>query len=390
MGIINMKGAPMVNYKKIISFHSQVERKYTDHLSFDQNFRRGNDIDVFKDYIGQKLGLYSNLIEHFASIPELTTILFSYCNDRNSLKDNSVIKNELCTAGIYNNEEILEFLLLLAEEIREFGDMPVNGSDEQLGKYYFDKYKSSNEQWNVNTFRFFKKNNGSYQTTREAIIEEVAIRMIINSRADEAKAIKAVPADIQALLIDIDTQFQKAFISVFLKPAPLSLSAVTNVTNDYTEHANKVNHKSFININNYYKDKLSFVYLVIHEGVHLCFEGFDDNMIEEAFVEHIAERLFSVMEFPSKPQDPHYQDLKQSLQKLFKLYPQMEDYFTDYFLTNKNDKLCSFCQTKIDPEEAKSKCADIYIRRIGYLIEYLNRVLKTLGIPLCSVDTTTC
>lgn len=160
-------------------------------------------------YLESKLPLFSNLKGHFDNIPNLKEILTSYMSlswkNKTNLKRD--IKNRLVKAGVYNDEQLLEFLLLIAEQKRSFDDRPEgNTSDDKLCKYYFDKYKY-NENWAQTDFDFYRQHTNSWQTERSRILEEVAIEMITKSRASLEKTIKPTPKEIAELIEEVNLYF---------------------------------------------------------------------------------------------------------------------------------------------------------------------------------------
>lgn len=96
--------------------------------------------------------------------------------------------------------------------------------------------------------------------------------MIAQNRGHLSKVISSPAPEITKAIHDADTYFQKAFFGFFQKHAPVSLIKVTHMTNEYTEHADRVSGNTFIDQKNFYRDADKFIHYVIHEGMHLCFE----------------------------------------------------------------------------------------------------------------------
>jgi len=289
-------------------------------------------------YFENKLPLHSNLKKHFDTIPLIKPILSAYmssqCQDELTKKD---FKRELIAAGVYDDEDTLEFLLLLGENHRSFNDIPQNPSDEDLGRYFFEKYKAPNEQWNTKTFRFSLENNNSYQPDWDRVIEEVAIGLIAHSRGSLAKVITEPPVEITRLISTVDDYFQEAFNCTFGKLALVSLTDVTCVTRDYTTHTDRISGKALIYVGNFYQSRNKFVHYVMHEGTHLCFNGFNETSIEEGFVEYLIEKMFQdtpPKHFSYCPVSETYTLWKQELKSVFGALPESESRFTQYFLTH--------------------------------------------------------
>jgi len=152
------------------------------------------DIEKNIEYIDDKLCLYSNLKEHFDSVINLKNILSLYMilyqdyDDKSKLQQ--IFKQQLIAAWVFDNQEILEFCLLISEKKRSFKNFPSWASDEEIGKYYFDSY-STHEKWAAKNFNFFLKNNHSYQTKKNRVLEEVALKIIIQSRANMTEIIRS-------------------------------------------------------------------------------------------------------------------------------------------------------------------------------------------------------
>lgn len=117
-------------------------------------------------------------------------------------------KDQLITSGVFHDEKILEFLLLISEKVRSFEDKPENASNQELGKYFFNKYKSQ-ENWPETDFDFYLKHNHSYQKENSPIIEEVVLNMIAHSRANTAAVLDKPEQEITHLIKKTDMYFQK-------------------------------------------------------------------------------------------------------------------------------------------------------------------------------------
>ena len=293
-------------------------------------------------YIESKLSLFSSFKNIFDSILGLKEILASYMflyaqsKEENKNKVKTYIKDLLVEAGVYRDEELLEFLLLIAEQERSFEDYPDNDvSDEKLCKYYFDKYKS-NENWSSTDFDFYRQHTHSYQTKKPLILEEVAIEIITKSRANLEKAIKSTPEEIAKLIKEVDAYFQQTFSSFFGTPPPLSLVDITHVTEEFTEHADRISGNTFINIQDYYKNREQFIHSIIHEAMHLCFAGFNQKRVEEGLIEYFIEKMikkYPPYNFSYAPVSKIHQEWKENLKSIFQALPDAERYFTTFFLT---------------------------------------------------------
>jgi hypothetical protein len=199
--------------------------------------------DNIDEYLEEKLNLCSNLKNHFDSILCLKDILKFYMScyehtaDKRQLKID--IKKQLIAAGIFDDEKVLEFLLLISERIRPIEQQFDHVSGEKLGEYYFDIYKDQ-EKRSVIDFDFYLNHNHSYQQKRSAIIEEVILDMIAQSRANMLKVIENPNSKIIQLIQDTDTYFQNSFQNFFGTLPPLSLIQVTNITREYDEYADRI------------------------------------------------------------------------------------------------------------------------------------------------------
>jgi len=337
-------------------------------------------VERINAYLDSKLSLFSNI--NFNSIPTLKPILISYMSlygqseDRIKLKHDT--KNQLISAGVFNDEEGLEFLLLVAEKERSFEDCPNSILDEDLGKYYFEKYKS-NEKWSQRHFEFHHINTNSYQEERSRILEEVALIMIAHSRASLEKAINSIPEEITELIEKVDAYFQKAFSSIFGTNPPLFLTEVTHVTKEFITHADRISGNTFININNFFRDENKFIHLVIHEAMHLCSSEFkgEDNFVEEGLIEFYIEKMFK--EYPSHdfsytPTSETYQDYKNDLKFLFQLLPDAEKHFTTFFLTQDIRPLSIFLKNNFSDEIRKIIKNKFYHDQIPNFIDSIQKI----------------
>lgn len=332
-------------------------------------------------YLEDKLALFSNLKVHFDGIAGLKDILGSFLSSYPQSKNRVQLKHDtkarLVQAGVFNDEEVLEFLLLISEKERTFAGRPRNVGDEDLCRYYFGKYRSPDEQWPPTEFNFWFKRTHSYQTERARVLEEVAIFMIVNSRARLEKAIKPTPKDIARLIGEVDSYFQKAFSLFFGVRPPLSLADVTQVTREYIEHANRVSGKTFIDVDDYYRDRKQFAYLVIHEALHLCFMGFDEKEVEEALIEDLIEKMSKKYPSPSfsySPVSDTYQSWKGILRSLYRVLPDAERHFTKYFLTSDIGPLSNYLKSHLIDQAIERMKTEHYVSGISGFIASVKRL----------------
>ena len=330
-------------------------------------------------YLESKLPLFSNLKKHFDSKPHLKPILKTYMsNEDQGSKTRKIVKEKLVEEGIYKDEDLLEFLLLIAETKRTFNDKPKNPSEEELGIYFFNKYRSENENWSSKDFMFGLENHHSYQTERKRVIEEIAITMIAHSRGSLARAISNPPKEITQLIQEADDFFQQGFQSVFKKTSPLSLTDITKPTEAYTEHADRISGNTFIDYREFYHSPNQFFNFVLHEGLHLCFKGFNESMVEESIIELYLEKMNKRVP-PKKysyfPNSATYNDWKNNLNAVFKGLPGLESRFRKYFLTNNMNQLESYLKkhltsAKIEEIEEKyyNRGLHTYITNLAKLI----------------------
>jgi hypothetical protein len=342
------------------------------------------NVERINAYLESKLPLFSNLKEHLDSISSLKETLISYMsscaqsNEEDKTRLKRDIKNKLVGTGVYKDEELLEFLLLIAEKERSFEDCPDNDApDVRLCKYYFDKYKT-NENWSPTDFDFYRQHTHSHQTEKSRILEEIAIEMITKSRASLEKAIKPTPEEITKLIKEVDTYFQQSFSSFFGTPPPLSLVDVTQVTEEFTEHADRISCKTFIDIQNYYKNREQFIHYVIHEAMHLCFAGFNQKKVEEGLIEYFIEKMiekYPPHNFSYTPVSETYQEWKENLESINQALPDAERYFTTFFLTGDIRPLKDFLKSHLSDKVKKTIETSHYSRGILNFIDSLNKLV---------------
>lgn len=334
------------------------------------------DID---QYLDTKLSLYSNLKERLDCIPNLKQIVTAYMqSNEQGYPTKQAFKDKLVLSGLLNDEDQLEFLLLISEKQRDFNSLPLNTSDDELGKYFFDKYRGQNESWSQKTFRFELKENNSYQREKKRVIEEVAIRMISHSRASLAKVITGPPPEISKTIRDADAYFQQAFYSTFRINAPISLANVTHVTKDYTGHADKIIGKAFIHLGDFYKDRDKFIHLVIHEGMHLCFDGFYEDRIEEGLIEFLVEKMYQenpYTGFNYRPVSEEYSGWKQNFRSVFVALPGAESHFTQYFLTQDIVPLRIYLQEQLTDRNLAEIENNHYSRGINNFLDSMKKLV---------------
>lgn len=346
--------------------------------NFDQ-WRQRNGIS-FDNYLGQKLPLFSNLEDHFTSVKPLREILAAYSFDLSrSLPQEELkkqYKRQLITAGIYHGEDILEFVLLVGEKERKIKTPKGDYSDEELGQYYFNQYKGAGEYWHSKTFRFFRDRSHSYQQSRSKILEEVSIYMLVQSRASRAMALDPPPTEAVSLIHAVDDYFQRAFPAVFKRNPPLRLKDVTNVTRQATEHADAISKKTFIDETNLI-DPAKFMYIVLHEGLHLCFEGFNQPQIEEGLIEYLIAKMFAAArpDIIFSSVSDAYGYWRENLENLFAVIPGSEDNFMDYFLNGGHNKLRLFLKGALRSAE-KEKISRVYIRYDSDFLDAISRFVK--------------
>lgn len=335
------------------------------------------------DYLNRKTTLYGNYQEsHFAKIPSLYELLAFHMYAREkwgqSKKLTNVIKNTLIDRGVFNDPALLEFLLLISEKERMFNPPSQDSSDEDTARYYFEQYKGPGEQWHTGTFRFYTNHWSTSKINHNERLEEIAIRLIAESRGQLAKTVEPQPTEAVKLITETDIYFQKAFLLIFKRPAPISLKDVTLVTKAFTEHADKIIQKSFIHELDL-DNPSTFARFVLHEGLHLCFEGFDEKMIEEAYIEFIINGMFSAI----PPQIPIaeigsevYHDWLQSLQRIIENIPGSEEAFTKYFSGGDIKSLKLFLKKSFS-EKTRREIEKDYVRGLSGYLDTVNSFLNS-------------
>ncbi|MFA5793114.1 MAG: hypothetical protein WC897_04585 [Candidatus Gracilibacteria bacterium] len=234
-----------------------------------------------------------------------------------------------------------------------FEDCPTYASDETLCEYYFDKYKRGNEKWSPLDFPFYQQHYQDKQTDRNLRLEALALRILASSRAGLENAILPMPEEIQRLVDNIDEWFQKTFLSYFGIPAPLSLKNVTHVTNENSEYADRTSGKSFIDIRTFYKNRNAFAHLVVHEAMHLSFNGFHQKRLEESLIEHFIEQMYKASPSPVfnyAPVSDQYDMWKRNLRSVINGLPEIEKRLTTYFLTQDIAPLADYIKTNLTPD----------------------------------------
>lgn len=341
------------------------------------------DIGRINDYLELKLPLYSTYKQYFDRFPSLKPILSTFMLVNSQYKDKArlrqVIKGQLIGAGIDHvevSEELFQFLLLISEKVRTFDDQPQNVSHEELGKYYFEKYRSPSEKWSSREFQFSLEHNHSYQMEEDKVIEEVAIRMIAHSRSDLEKAIEP-PREVKKFIGKLNDYYQRAFTSVFESAPNLSLAEVTCVTKDYQSHGDLVGGKTFVNIGEFYENRDHFAHLVIHEATHLSFEGFHERLLEEGLIEYFIEKMFK--KYPSRDfsySPVSYKDWRDDFKSLFGALPDSEEHFVQYFLTGDLKQLADYLETNFTAGVADRIKEE---RFSGSLREFFDSINKLKG-----------
>lgn len=271
-------------------------------------------------------------------------------------------KHILKGLGIYS-EEIGELVLLIGEKIRTFDDAPQDRSEEELTMYFFDKYKGHSERWDRKAYRFAHQSYASQDSA-----EREAMMLLARSRASEAKVIDPPPEKAQELISKADNFFQTAYKKVFHKDAPFKLEEVTNVTSDFTEHADRISNKTFIYVN-HLDDPDEFIHLVLHEGMHLSFnQGLDQRMVEEGLIEVYIEDMFDahpVDNMRYSPVSKTYGESAAFLRHVFQLEPGMEEAFTQYFHNGDLQSLQSYISSNLSGDLQQRILAEYY--RNGWL-----------------------
>lgn len=295
----------------------------------------GNESGNVEQYLTQKMQLYGNYDQNLASHKGVQEIMLDYMQQNVSGEPSDAVRAEtkaqLIAYGIYDDQELLEFLLLIAEKPRYMADRPRGASDIALGNYFFNQYRSSREHWSDKVFYFSLHHSRSHQRARNTFIEEVAIEMINHSRASFARSME--PTRLQRQWISrAENLFQRGFYDVFRIEAPLSIAEATHI-NEYSNHADRIGRRTFLEMHE--DDRpYQFVYLAIHEALHLCFPGFHQNILEEAFIEtiiwNINERSDGYELF--FPVTEAYIDFRDSLMRIFQIVPRLQNEFMAYVI----------------------------------------------------------
>jgi hypothetical protein len=105
-------------------------------LLYNEDTFEGIDIPLIYSYFEEKLHLHSNLESHFDGVYPLKKTLLTYLlvydtyKDKDKLKE--IFRKKLSDIGVFNDKEILEFLLLIAERVRHSEINPENMSVEEI------------------------------------------------------------------------------------------------------------------------------------------------------------------------------------------------------------------------------------------------------------------
>lgn len=342
--------------------------------------------DINKDdittYLDSKLELYSNLKSFFDKIPSLIAILHTHmdlnalCKDKKNLK--KIVKAELLRVGIYDDQKMLEFLMVISEWYRDFEDIPLDLSDIELWEYFFEKY-SSNEIWSEADFVFFFKNTSSHQSDWIRRIEEVAIEMIASTRSDLEKTTQ-IPHVISEYIKEIEGYFEESFYKVFWKISPLKLADVTMLISGISwDFANRLCNRTFVDENWYESDRAKFAHVVIHEAMHLCFPWFHNTMLEEAFIELSLEKMYALNpnnSFPYSPVSKTYWDWVRNLKSIFFVLPWLEWILERYFFSHDISELQSYLRANLTTENINEIKTNHYSRGLDAFINKLVDIIK--------------
>ncbi len=348
----------------------------------EDDVRDQNSIEKYDAYLESKLLLFANLKEHFDSILDLKATLRDHIfrlqqsNNQDATTLKHSIRDDLIKAGIFN-EELIQFLLLISERERSFEDFPNEATEEKICRYYFDKYKFD-EKWSPTTFRFYFETLYRFQKGLNLFLEELATRMIAKSRASLEQTFKTVPEPIAHLIKETDIYFQQAFFSFFAEQSPLSLIDVTHITKEFTEHADKISGKTFIDIANY-NNREKFIHLIIHEAMHLCFPGFAQTKVEEALIEYFIERMltnYPPHNFSYTPVSETYQERKECLKAILQTLPDLEKHFIRFFLTWDDSSLKNFLKNEFSDEIKRQIESEYYIRGMGTFIKDIEEIAR--------------
>lgn len=262
--IINQKESLHLKENLLILFKNNFEQDILDILNNEENFGI-KDVELIYDYFEDKLNLYSNLKPSFDEISSLKDILLTYLVLYDRYKDKIKLKEifrKKLMAIISSDKELIEFLLLIAEKVRYCKSSFEGVSDEKIGEYYFDIYKSDKEKRFQTDFTYYLKHNNSFQTDKNRIIEETVMRMIAKSRSYFLYVRPATPVENKTLR-ECDDYFQKSFQKYFKIKSPLLLSNITNFSNDFNApYADRISKNIFIDEN---KNKNELIHLMIHE-----------------------------------------------------------------------------------------------------------------------------
>jgi len=341
--------------------------------SSESNPENHNDI---KEYLESKIELYSQ------SIPSLNVILATHmelnvsCEDKGKLRQS--VKEELITAGIYDDYECLEFLIILSEKYRTFDNIPLDWDDTEIWKYFFDKYKTD-ELWSHTDFRFFlDRANSGHRMDRVETIESVVINMIASARG-HLDRVNETPDKITEYIKEIDNYFQESFKITFWKPSPVRLTEITLLNNQNDNFADKISGRTFIDKDTYYSDKGKFTHLVIHEAMHLSFPWFYNNMFEEALIELFIEKMYLLnpnSAFPYSPVSQTYWAWVKNLKSISAVLPWFETHLSEYFVWHDVSKLSLYLEKELTPERISEISKNHYSSNIDYFIDTLDEHIK--------------
>jgi len=293
----------------------------------------GEAIDI---YLDTKLSLFGNLQLKPQTTDDIRFILSEYMytslSSAMSVVQKQCVKEQLVACGIAPDEQELEFLLLIAERPRLMEDMPLRAPEKELGYYFFEQYRAPDETWSDKVFLFRKHHSRSHQTNMRRFIEEVAIEMIDTSRASRALAVPATRQE-RLGIAGADAFFQNAFPAVFSVPAPIAITAVTNVTREFSNHTDHVGRRTYLAREVPHR-KHDFMHLAIHETLHLCFPGFSQEIVEEALVEVIIRDMVAAVtgDFVYWPHFESYADLRDSLTRIVTQAPRVKEALYAYVL----------------------------------------------------------
>lgn len=151
------------------------------------------------------------------------------------------------------------------------------------------------------------------------------------------------------------------------------------MTKEFTEHADRISGKTFVDMRNYYKNRDKFIHCVIHESMHLCFKGFNENILEEGLIEYFIEKMFE--KFPSNnfsytPVSDTYKEWKENFKVLFKVLPDAEKHFTTFFLTQDIRPLNDFLKSHLSHKTRKEIVDKHYTKGISIFINSLMKLIS--------------